>query len=321
MNKKNLFRKGLVVGIIILFIGMSIIPSTGRIIVDKQQKPSEEIFNPFYMLLDKQENLKIKPSMKKLIKQAATSGDDGKLYPGIYKFNPCDPIDLQGVGTVVENESTVVVYLHEGTAHLNNSFNGEYIEWEIAALGTFADFSGECEGSSEYPFKPLNVTGRADYALFMESSYLLEMSVKEEKYKRGAEIPVKIKRMVFPYMKLRDLELVNPHFYVFEFSEEVEDVNIIYEEELQETWELPLLGSKTWKWDQKDKYGNQAPDGNYSFVAEFEIDGIVHPVYGPGVEIVENLARNTRNFQMIFYQILEKFPNAFPILRHILELK
>jgi hypothetical protein len=53
---------------------------------------------------------------------------------------------------------------------------------------------------------------------------------------------------------------------VFEFDEEVEELNIIYEEELQETWDLPLLGTKTWKWDQKDNYGNQVQDGNYCFV-------------------------------------------------------
>ena len=325
MNKNNLFKKSLVVGIIILFIGMSVIPSMGRIIADKQQtrtqninKPSEEVLNPFYMFIDKQENLKINPSMKKLIKQAVTSGDDGNFLPGFYEFNPCDPIDIQGVGTVGENESNVVFYLHEGTADLNNSFSGEYIGWEIAALGSFGDFSGECDGFQGYPFKPLNVTGRAEYALLVESSFMLEMSVKQEKYKRGVEIPVKIKRLFFPYMKLRDLELVNPHFYVFEYTEEIEELNIIYEEILQETWELPLLGTKTWKWDQKDKYENQVPDGNYSFVGEFEIDGIVHPVFGPGVEIVEKIERNVRNPQMLFYQFLERFPLLEKILCYIL---
>jgi hypothetical protein len=48
-----------------LFIGVGVIPSVGRNIVDKQQtgiqkfnKSSEEVLNPFYMFIDKQENLK-----------------------------------------------------------------------------------------------------------------------------------------------------------------------------------------------------------------------------------------------------------------------
>ena len=65
MNKKNLLKKGLVIGIVISFIGAGVIPSVGRNIVDKQQtgiqkfnKSLEEVLNPFYMFIDKQENLK-----------------------------------------------------------------------------------------------------------------------------------------------------------------------------------------------------------------------------------------------------------------------
>jgi hypothetical protein len=323
--KKNIIRKILVCGIVVLFFGASAIFSIGKTITNEQQtitkdinKPSEEVLNQFYLFMEKQENVKINPLMKKLIKQAVTSNDDGKILPGFYKFDPCDPINIQGVGTISKNESTVVIYLHDGTANLNNTFNGQFIEWEIAALGTFINFSGTCDGSNEYPFKPLNMTGSSEYALFIESSFMLEMSIAKEKYKRGVEIPINIKRLVFPFMKLRDIELINPHFYVLKLNEETEELNIIYEKILQETWELPLLGTKTWNWDQKDKYGNQVPDGNYSFIGEFEIDGIVHPIFGPGVEIVEKIGKN-RNHQMLFNQILEKLLVAFPLLRQLLQ--
>jgi len=323
MKKKNVFWKGLVFGIIIVLIGMSVIQSTGKIISYKQQnktqnidEPTEKTLDKFFTSLDNQEYLNINPSMKKIIKQAVTSGDSGKILPGVYIFVPCDPIDIQGVGTVAKNESTAVVYLHEGTASLNNSFSGEYIEWEIAALGTFGNFYGICDGTNGFPFEPLTVTGSSEHALFMESSYMLEMRVDNEKYKRGTEIPVNIKRLVFPYMELRDIELVNPHFYVFESNEDVEEFNIVYEEKLQETWALPLLGTKTWSWDQKDNDGNQVPDGNYSFVAEFEIDGIVHPVFGSGFEIVEKKGRYKENSQMLFIKIL----NKFPMLKRLLNL-
>ena len=51
-------------------------------------------------------------------------------------------------------------------------------------------------------------------------------------------------------------------------------------------------------------YGNQVPDGNYSFVAEFEIDGIVHPVFGPAVEIVEKFERNIQTSGFYFIKSL-----------------
>ena len=62
----KLFRKILVLTIIVLFVGAGVIPSVGRNIVDKQQtgtqnfnKPLEEILNPFYMFIDRQENLNL----------------------------------------------------------------------------------------------------------------------------------------------------------------------------------------------------------------------------------------------------------------------
>jgi hypothetical protein len=254
--------------------------------------------------------------MRKLLSQAIAMTRDGKLFPGIYKFNPCDPINIQGIGTVNKNESTVVLYLHDGTVYLNNSFDGDYVEWEIAALGTFSDFVGVCEGSNTIPFKPLNVSGRSEYALYIECTYMLEMRIDKEKYKRGVDIPVRIKRMVFPYMKIRDIELNNPHFYVFMSDENSEEINLIYDKELQVTWDLPLLGTKIWTWDQKDYNGIQVPDGNYSVVAEFEIDGIVHPVYGSGILIVEKY-RNIKSINNLFYRILERLPNLFPFLKYI----
>jgi hypothetical protein len=325
MNKEKLLKKCLVVVLFIFFIGTSIIPSMGSIIAYKQQirtqninESLKEVLNLFFTSLDKQEFLKMNPSIKELIKQIVISGKDGKLIPGFYIFNPCDPIIIDGVGIVNQNESSAIVYLHDGTVHLNDTFNGEYTDWEIAALGTFGNFIGICNGSGGFPFKPLSVSGGSEYALFIESSYMIEMRITNEKYKRGVEIPVKIKRLVFPNMKLRDTKLVNPHFYVLEYAEEIEDLNIVYEEILQETWELPLLGSITWKWNQKDNDGNQVPDGNYSFVAEFEIDGIVHPVFGSGVEIVEKSSRVIGTFHLLFNQIFKKLPNMFPFLQKIL---
>jgi hypothetical protein len=70
--------------------------------------------------------------------------------------------------------------------------------------------------------------------------------------------------------------------------------------------------------NQKDNTGEQVTDGNYSFNAEFEISGRVHPVWGPSVEIVEDLCRNIKTSKMMFYKFFNKFPNAFPLLKLIL---
>lgn len=89
---------------------------------------------------------------------------------------------------------------------------------------------------------------------------------------------------------------------------------------MQETWEISLLKSKTWKWDQKNNGGGQVPDGSYFFAGEFNVGGRAHPVVGDGVEIVEKIVRNVITPRMLLYQILDKFPNAFPILRYLLRL-
>jgi hypothetical protein len=88
---------------------------------------------------------------------------------------------------------------------------------------------------------------------------------------------------------------------------------------LQETWEIPQLGTKTWDWDQKDSSGNQVPDGEYVLIGSFPINGREHPVYG-GFEIVEKFNKNVLKSPMLLAKILEKFPNLFPILRYSMKL-
>ena len=60
MNKKKLFKKGLVFGILILFIGISIIQSSGRIISSHKQiitqninESTENMLSQFFLFLDK----------------------------------------------------------------------------------------------------------------------------------------------------------------------------------------------------------------------------------------------------------------------------
>lgn len=319
-------KKIITLGILGMFL-LTSIASVG-VLADKQQiraqniiKPSEDGLDQIFSVVEKQ--VSINPMLKKIMKQIIKSSDNGDIFdelPGFYQFSPCSSIDIEGVGTIAENNSHLAVYLHDGTADLNNSYSDIFIEWEIAAAIILINFSGEWEGSQDFPFKPLSITGESEYAFLMEFSYLLEIDVKRDKYERENDIPVKVERLVFIFNPLKTVKIVNPHFYVYHITLEDEEIELIREEILQETWEISFSKTKTWKWNQKDNGGEQVPDGDYGFAGEFEVEGRVHPVIGDGVEIVEELSRNIRNNRILLAQILDKFFNSIPMLRNLLRL-
>ena len=316
------FKKNLVIGIICMFL-LTSITSIG-VMADNQQaqnsnKISEETVEQLFTFIDTIENIEIDSTFKNIVIQKVLSNDDEPYFPGLYFFIPCDSIDIDGKGLISEVEDELFVYLHVGTVALNNTYNGDFKEWEIMCVCIFINFTGEWSGTSGL-LNPLEVTGSAENALLFEWSFLLEMTSNRERHERGVDIPLIITRFDFIFMVPGTINVVNPHFYIYYYPED--DIPYMINDILiQETWEITRFGSKTWNWNQKDYFGEQVPDGDYSFSAEFEYNGRMHPLYYESmIEIVEELSRNINNPKIRFYRIFERFPNAFPLLRHILGL-
>jgi len=293
---------------------MCVIADKQKITAQNFNKPLDEKLDLFKMFIEKKIDLKNTPYIKKFINQLIESLDDGTFIPGYYEFWPCDPINIQGDGIGdlqdYEDGNAAFLYLDEGTAELNNSLNHDYVKNEIVGFFLFFNFSGEMIAKND-TIAPVSVTGQSETAIAVELSFLLQF-INNDKYKRGTEITIKVKNN-----KLWDIVVINPHFYIFDLDDE--EKNLIYDEIVEETWEIPQLGTKTWNWDQKDSNGNQVPDGNYVIIGSFMINGRDHPVYG-GFEIVEKFNKNVIKSQILLTQILEKFPHLFPVLRYSMRL-
>ena len=109
------------------------------------------------------------------------------------------------------------------------------------------------------------------------------------RWKVNDQYYVELWHTIFKSVRVCCRKIDNPHFYIYDLSHNNE--NLIYEEIINENWEIPSLGTKIWTWDQKDFEGNQVPDGSYVIIGGFIIDGREHPVYG-GFEIVKKLDKN-----------------------------
>ncbi len=312
--------------IVIIFFCMFIITSFSSIGVIaynkaiktqiKTEKTSKNT-NEFFKILN--EHVNINPMKNRIINQVIGSNNKGDtIYiPGFYEFKPCNAIDISGIGTITELNSNLTIYLHDGIANLNNSYSDIFIEWEISAFIFITNFEGEWQGSNEFPFEPLSVTGSSDYASLTEFSYLLEIDIKQDKYAREKDIPATVQRMNFLYKPLRTIEIINPHFYVYYVNTQENVTDLIREEIIEDIWTITLLKGKTWNWNQKNDLGEQAIDGIYIISGEFEVEGRIHPVLGDGTEIVEKIARNV-NYP--FFEIMNRLSNRFLILRNLLRL-
>lgn len=312
----------IVLGIFLLasIASVSVIADKQNIRAQNSNRTTENGLDQIFSFIEKHKS--INSFIKNLIKQQIEYSNQEDFYydlPGFYLFSPCSSINIEGIGTVSEDDSHLTIYLHDGSVDLNNSYSDIFIEWQICAIIILINFSGEWDGSQEFPFKSLTINGESDYALLVEFSYLLSIDIQNNKYERGKNIPVKLKRFMLIGSPPESVIVTNPHFYVYQFDAEEEEAALVREDILQVTWEITFLISKTWNWDQKDDEGEQVPDGTYGFVGEFEVEGRVHPVIGDGVEIVEKFCRNKGN-KFLLPQTLHKFFNSFPVIKNLIRL-
>jgi len=228
---------------------------------------------------------------------------DGEVLPGTFIFDPCDPINIEGLGIVNYDGTFGFLALEDGTAELDNTFNRNYISGEIAAICIFEDFEGEIIGDPEET-SPLEITGQSGWFCLVEYSYLLELIV-DESYSKGEPVQVTIKNI----KESSEVEITESLFTVYR-TVLLSSIKV-YEESIQETWNIPIGGTETWCWDQKDQNGDQVSKGDYSIAGEFTINGRIHPIV-MSFEIYKK-SRNERNIQILFSQML----NNLPILQKI----
>lgn len=283
-------------------------------------KISEKNIDKLFGFIDEFKGIEFNPSAENLIKRSICTNGENPYIPGIHQFFPCDPIEVYGLGALSEQGLDLMIFLHDGTAALNNTYDEEFFEWEIAGIIILLNFDGEWSGSGSSPSDPMDVSGKSEQAILMEWSFLLEMTTIKDKYERGANIPLTISRFVFTFMNPDTIYPENPHFYMYHQGE-FGSSSMVYDELIPETWTISRFGSKTWNWDQKDYEGVQVPDGNYSIFAECKINNRLHPVFGPYIEIVEDLSRNIKTLNNRFFKIIERFPNMFPLLRYLIGLE
>jgi hypothetical protein len=298
----NLAKKGLVLIVISIFV---MTPSSSYVIGDintsnikddNESSMSKEIVKPLEKIFYDDRTLKadgigqlftcfndVKDNnhvLYKIVNKAfddvISITDDGVVIfdspppLGIYEFSPCDPIDINGEGYWFLVDAVLGCFLNEGRVNLNHTLSREYAFNEIQANMVFINFTGDLlpEDPPDNPLEPVNITvfGSADYGVVVEISLLVDVSSNKERYKWGELVTITIENIG----KI-GIDLAEPHFYVLN-----ENWELVYEENIQDTWSLQPGANVVWNWDQKDKDKEQVPKGDYYVYGEFLINDRTH---------------------------------------------
>ena len=261
--RECLFRKSMVIAIILLFIGMCVIPSTG-------------------LILDKESHIPIirNNSSDNIMKSKNLLDYLRMPFPGIYTFFICYSIDISGEGYAEIEElgpfSLINWELSSGQIKINN-FNNEYKEsYRLKNRGTFVLFRGSISEN------PLNITGRALWGIFVELSELVDIESDKEKYNKGETIDI-----ITTNIDVNKIIIEKPSFTIYQnrgFGRFKEVFSKSYDNNI----ELENGENFTWSWDQKDENGKQVSFGGYMVAGDFSIQGInkTHNVFS---EFIINL--------------------------------
>jgi len=308
MNKKiaTLFLIGCL--LIASFVSIGVMAEKQQIKKDSANLSFEEKLNCFLNSLN-EKNIFDSKKISTIRRNINFNTMEGEVVPGTYIFNPCDPIDIEGIGLVDYDGAFGYLALEDGTVELDNTFNGNYEQDIIAAICIFEDFEGDIIGDPE-EISPLEVTGKAGWFCLIEFSYLLEMSIEGE-FKLGTEVPVIISNANESF----EIEISESVFTAYRTV--LLSSFKVYEEQIQEPWTIPIAGSETWTWYQKDQNGNQVAKGQYTIAGEFTINGRVHPL-AISFEIYQK-SRSHKKIH-IFLSLLEKYLYQFPIFQQLLNL-
>lgn len=260
--RECLFRKSMVIAIILLFIGMCVIPSTG-LILDKESHIPTTTSN-------KSEDFIKSKNLLEILRMP---------FPGVYTFFICS-IDISGEGTVELEKfgpfSMVYWELSSGQIKINK-FNVEYKESDrLKISGTLVIFRGSISEN------PLNITGRAPWAIFVELSELADIESDKERYNKGEKIDI-----ITTNIDENTIIIENPSFTI-NLNSGFGRFREIFSKSFDNSIELEPGENFTWSWDQKDVNGNQVSFGGYIVAGDFTIQGIdrTHNVF---TEFIINL--------------------------------
>jgi len=299
----------LIIGCLLItnFISISVMAGKPNIKLYPTNKSIEQKLKDFLDFMNKKDI--INPQLSNKIKNIINSVHNyDVILPGTFIFEPCKFIDIQGLGVVDYNGTFGFLTLENGTAELDDTFNRYYINGEICAVCIFDAFEGEIIGDPEET-SPLNMVGECEWFCLVELSYLLELEVGGS-FNKGEPVEVTINNI----KESSQVEITESVFTVYRTV--LLSSKEIYEEPIQETWVIPIAGSKMWYWNQKDLDGNQVSKGYYAIAGEFIINNRIHPIV-MSFEITKK-CRYERNLQILFRQIFDNFPILQKILKFIL---
>lgn len=244
--------------------------------------------------------------------------NDDDLPPGIYIFQPCNDIFVEGEGMLQYNPTSNGNYLqwwlYTGAVNVNqNEFEQSYEAYIIVATGNISNFEGQ------YTFEDgdISIQGSGEWCTIQEQSYLMAVFPQSPILGKGETAKFDVYNV-----GQRKIELENPHFYIYDY-----DLKLLSDEMIETTFELPVnyYLPDVWSWNQKDQQGTPVQGKQwYLIFAEITInveghESRAHPNYFMfyilGIKNKQQLI-----LPILFNRlgnVLPQFENIFPLMQKI----
>lgn len=177
MNKKII-----IIGIMCIFITLGL-ESIGVNAVKrgierrKLDVLSNNEFNNIFNFIDKNSINVDKELIKNLFSYSYNSG---ALWSSTYNFEPCNSIDIEGLGDVGEEGILAYVVINEGSVNINGVYSNQFIDGEIKCICVFFYFDGSLIFDPDTKYSKLK--GDADLGYLIEYSLLVSLDLQKSEF-------------------------------------------------------------------------------------------------------------------------------------------